>query len=119
MRTICFITLLTLLGYGCEKSTNKTTATTRQAIPSMKEIPIEKVLGFAKVDQLRIRELPSLQSRVLIELSEGDSLYYLNQSTISTLTLEMRGEKMTSPWLKVETTTGLSGWTYGGGVRFN
>ena len=77
------------------------------------------MLCFAKVDQLRIRELPSLQSRVLIELSESDSLYYLNQSTISTLTLEMRGERTTSPWLKVETTMGLSGWTYGGGVKFD
>jgi len=119
MRVICFITLLTLLGYGCEKNTNETAATAKSPALSVKEIPVEKVLGFAKVDQLRIRELPSLKSRVLIELSEGDSLYYLNQSTLSTLTLEMRGEKTTSPWLKVETTSGLSGWTYGGGVKFN
>lgn len=118
MRIICFISLLTLLGYGCEKNTNESAVTAPKAALTVKEIPVEKVLGFAKVDQLRIRELPSLQSRVLIELSEGDSLYYLNQSTISTLTLEMRGEKTTSPWLKVETTTGLNGWTYGGGVRF-
>lgn len=119
MRIICFISLLTLLGYGCEKNIKKSAKTAPKPTFSVKEIPVEKVLGFAKVDQLRIRELPSLQSRVLIELSEGDSLYYLNQSTISTLTLEMRGKKTTSPWLKVETTTGLNGWTYGGGVRLN
>ncbi|MEL6717226.1 MAG: hypothetical protein AAFO82_07485 [Bacteroidota bacterium] len=118
MRIICFITLLTLLGYGCEKNTNESQASTQKVALSTKEIPVEKVLGFAKVDQLRIRELPSLKSRVLIELAESDSLYYLNESTVSTLTLEMRGEKVTSPWLKVETTRGLVGWTYGGGVRF-
>lgn len=119
MRIICFISLLTLLGYGCEKNTNENAMAAPKPTFSVKEIPVEKVLGFAKVDQLRIRELPSLKSRVIIELSEGDSLYYLNQSTLSTLTLEMRGEKTTSPWLKIETTTGLSGWTYGGGVKFN
>jgi len=119
MRIICFISLLTLLGYGCEKNTNESATTAPKSTFSVKEIPVEKVLGFAKVDQLRIRELPSLQSRVLIELPEGDSLYYLNESTISTLTLDMRGKKVTSPWLKVETTKGLMGWTYGGGVKFN
>ncbi|MEM8523976.1 MAG: SH3 domain-containing protein [Bacteroidota bacterium] len=119
MRIICFISLLTLLGYGCEKNTNENAPQVQQATLSVKEIPVEKVLGLAKVDQLRIRELPSLQSRVLVELAENDTLYYLNESTVSTLTIEMRGEQMTSPWLKVETAKGTIGWTYGGGVRLN
>ena len=121
MKRLYFIALLTLLFGACEKNVNKnsTSNTTNANIDfSVRDIPIKKALVFAAVDQLRIRELPSLKGRVLVELLEGDSLYYLNARTVNTTSIQLRGEQVNFPWLKVETTSGLTGWTYGGGVQF-
>ncbi|MEM0991756.1 MAG: hypothetical protein AAF847_17030 [Bacteroidota bacterium] len=121
MKQLLFISLLTLLLIACEKNVNENSNvnnTNANIDLSVREIPIKKALVFASVDQLRIRELPSLESRVLTELGEGDSLYYLNARTLGTTQIRLRGELVRFPWLKVETTTGLGGWTYGGGVRF-
>ncbi|MEM9887951.1 MAG: hypothetical protein AAF849_18800 [Bacteroidota bacterium] len=121
MNRLLFITLLTLILGACEKNVNENDSadTTNASIDiSVRDIPVEKALVFASVDQLRIRELPSLKSRVLIELLEGDSLYYLNARTLSTTQIQLRGQRVNFPWLKVETAAGLIGWTYGGGVRF-
>lgn len=123
MKVLYFITLLTLIFYSCEKNVNKSTSTnsvTEQIDFSTRKVPIEKSLILANVDQLRIRDVPSLKnSRVIVELSEGDSLYYLHTSTVNTLKLELRGQTFNRPWLKVETIGGTVGWTYGGGVTFN
>jgi len=124
MKVVYFITLLTLIFYSCEKNVNES-ASTNTTTPSSttfatKKVPLGKALILANVDQLRIRDVPSLKnSSVIVELSEGDSLYYLNTSTVNTLKLELRGQTFDRPWLQVETIGGTVGWTYGGGVTFN
>lgn len=123
MRTWYFITFLTLSGWACEKNVNNQSSSNQEGSNitnfSTRDIPVEKALSFAWVDQLRIRELPSLNSRVLIELSEGDTLYYLNTASTSTMKLTLRDKEFDAPWLKVETPDGIVGWTYGGGMRFD
>ncbi|MEM1325987.1 MAG: SH3 domain-containing protein [Bacteroidota bacterium] len=95
-----------------------TTTSNASSDQTIREIPIEKALIVAAVDQLRIRREPSLDGVVLTELSEGDSLYYLNAYTVKTTALRLRDQDMNRPWLKVETNDGKIGWTYGGGVDF-
>jgi hypothetical protein len=121
MQKFYFITLLTVFTFGCEKNVNEsvtTASSNEKTAQTMREIPVEKALVVAAVDQLRIRREPSLESVVLTELSEGDSLYYLNVYTVRTTALRLRDQDMNRPWLKVETPDGKVGWTYGGGVDF-
>lgn len=121
MQKFWFITLLTLFSMACEKNVNKTdevTSSNAETATTMREIPVKSTLIVATVDQLRIRREPSLESVVLRELKEGDSMYYLQVSTVKTTPLELRGEQMNTSWLKVQTLDSLVGWTYGGGVEF-
>lgn len=121
MQKFWFIILLTLFSLACEKNVNKTDNTdafNEETVIEVREVPVESVLIVAAVDQLRIRREPSLESVVLRELKEGDSMYYLQVSTVKTTPLELRGEQMNTPWLKVQTLDSLVGWTYGGGVDY-
>ncbi|MEM9992073.1 MAG: SH3 domain-containing protein [Bacteroidota bacterium] len=103
---------------ACEKEQASTsTAYAPVQLPAVKNIPVEDIEIYAGVDQLRVRELPSLDSRVLVELVEGDTLYYLNTETVRTMKLNLRGKTYNAPWIKVRTQDDKQGWTYGGAVN--
>lgn len=107
---------LLLLACGKEQAKNPATATTKRAVVAPKSIPVEPVEVYAWVDQLRVRSLPTLDSRVIVELLEGDTLYYLNTETVRRTELTLRDKKFNRPWVKVQTKDGKSGWVYGGGI---
>ncbi len=71
---------------------------------------------YAWVDQLRVRQLPMLDAPVIIEVAEGDTLFFLNEKTVEKVQLTLREKKFNEPWLKVRTQSGHEGWVYGGGV---
>jgi Bacterial SH3 domain len=73
---------------------------------------------FAWVDKLRVREEPDANSKILVELNEGDSLVFLKEKTDFTQKISIRGKVFDEPWLKVRTRDNKTGWVFGGGVKF-
>ncbi|MEM1321776.1 MAG: SH3 domain-containing protein, partial [Bacteroidota bacterium] len=82
-------------------------------------VPPAKVLFYAWVDKLRLREKPDAKSKVIAELTEGAVLDYLHEKTAFTKQVTLRGKIYDEPWLKVRSSDGLTGWVYGGGVKEN
>lgn len=117
MRKTLFITFLTILLWSCKENKEDNFDVPTTVTAEIKEIPVEPQLAIVNVDQLRIRNLPDLSSSIIVELSEGDTLYYLNQRTLETTELILREQTINAPWLKVRTTNGLEGWVFGGGIR--
>lgn len=120
MRKCYFITFLTLILLSCKEkqSTTAPVLSANQTKPEVKIITVEPALATAWVDQLRVRSLPKFDSRVLRELSEGDTLFYLNEKTLEKTKLTLRDRTFNQPWLKVRLDNGQEGWVYGGGIRF-
>ena len=71
---------------------------------------------YAKVDRLRLREAPELQAKVVTMVEEGAKLQFLNEVSAQTETLELRGETITAPFLKVQTEAGKQGWVFEGAL---
>ncbi len=118
MRKLCFITFLTLVLASCKDNTEtKIPVVSDAGNFETRIIPVEPALAIAWVDQLRIRTLPDVESRVIRELSEGDTLFYLNERTFETNQLTLRDSIFDQPWLKVRLTNGQEGWVFGGGIK--
>ncbi len=112
-----FITFLTILLWSCKENKEENFNVPTTIVAEAKEIPVLPVLAIVEVDQLRIRKFPDLSGGIIVELSEGDTLYYLNQRTLETTELVLRAQTVHAPWLKVRTTNGLEGWVFGGAIR--
>lgn len=116
MRHLFSLFFFSLLLLACTQNESQTTTQTNINIPPTRSIPVEPIEMYAGVDQLRVRDLPSLKGRVLVELLEGDTLYFLNAETIRRTKLTLRDKTYNAPWIKVRTKDGKEGWTYGGAV---
>ncbi len=83
--------------------------------------PIEietETQAYCKVNNLRVRELPDLNSKVIAMLSEGETVVYLKERSDKTETVELRGQKVTAPFYRIKTQKGESGWVFGGALSF-
>ena len=69
------IIFLSLVFTACKKENTATTAPANTTAREAKEIPIEPLEMYAWVDQLRVRSLPTLNSRVFVEMVEGDTVH--------------------------------------------
>ncbi|MEM9916651.1 MAG: SH3 domain-containing protein [Bacteroidota bacterium] len=78
----------------------------------------EVVTIYAWVEKLRLRAEPDTRGDILAELKEGEQLTYLNEKTPATEKVSLRGQIYDEPWLKVRNQSGITGWVYGGGVKF-
>lgn len=123
MKRLHIIILLTfvLLFYQCgndashSSDINASGADTTAQVGT-RSIPVEPKVVYAWVDQLRVRQLPTLESPVVTELAAGDTLFFLNEQTVEKVQLTLREKKFNQPWIKVRTKNGREGWVYGGGV---
>lgn len=73
---------------------------------------------YVYVEGLKLREEPYLNKTVLAELTINTTLTYLNEKTPFAQKITLDNVTYNEPWLKVQTSDNLSGWVYGGGVRF-
>lgn len=70
------------------------------------------------VENLRVRESPNLNSRVLLSLKEGTKILYLHEKSSHTDKITLRGKEYDTHWLKIKLTSDtISGWVYGGAVE--
>jgi len=134
MQKIFFILLLTISGlfFAC-KDTNSTasgTNTTGTESPKIDEnignstdsksekVKDDDITVYTWVDNLRLRSEPDTNSEVVKELKEGDALTFLGEKTDFTKKVNLRGKVYDEPWLKVRTEDDITGWVFGGAVRF-
>jgi tetratricopeptide (TPR) repeat protein len=85
---------------------------TKNAAPSS-----QKAFVVSRVDELRIRQQPHADAKVVEGLDEGERATWLAQSN-SRYTSSLRGQTLTAPWYRVRSAQGIEGWVFGGGVTF-
>lgn len=73
----------------------------------------EPVFYVSKVRNLRLRENPDLQAKVIKLLGICEKIEYIETSQ-TCYTVESDGEKITAPWIKVITKDGAMGWIWSG-----
>ncbi|NJL74170.1 MAG: hypothetical protein HC892_03135 [Saprospiraceae bacterium] len=117
-----FIIFLTLGLINCKENTPQMPSTSDKDLTDLdttKALALIPTVATVWVDQLRMRTFPTLESSVVVELQSGDTLYYLHEKTVQYQTLVLRDSTFYSPWLKMKTRLGQTGWVYGGGVVFD
>ena len=73
---------------------------------------------YVWVDKLRLRQNADTRSEILQELDEGEAILYLNEKSNFTEKINLRGEIFDEPWLKVKTSENITGWVYGGAIKY-
>ena len=89
-----------------------------QPAPEEEEIapkPIFQVY-FVNVDNLRVREAPNLESKVLDKIKEGSLVYSMNEYSERKETVTLRGKQTTAPYFFVNGNGFNEGWVYGGAL---
>ncbi len=76
----------------------------------------KRPLIYASIDKLRLRQAPDLDAQTVHRLSLGEPVIYLNERTSFTTPVQMQGQVLQQPWLKVITIDSLEGWAYAGGL---
>lgn len=98
-----------------EQDEAPTTVTVQDSTP--KPAPVEQPSTYyASVDNLRVREQAALSAKTVTTVKEGAKLEYMGETSAEKITLELRGESMTEPFVKIKTTKGKVGWVYKGAV---
>jgi hypothetical protein len=121
MKTSLFIfasCLLLIFLPGCEPDSDKDTDSGLADSIRVETPAPQNLYVYAWVDDLRIRTEPGLKSTILLTLSQGDSVLFLNERSDFTEKIALRGTVFDDPWLKVKLQTGKEGWIFGGGVKF-
>ncbi|MES0491822.1 MAG: SH3 domain-containing protein [Leptospirales bacterium] len=71
---------------------------------------------YSQVDQARIRKQSGLSGKAIGFLAEGEKVIFLEEESSETAKVTLRGKKYNSPFLKIETLNGVTGWVYGGAL---
>lgn len=86
------------------------------SIQKLSGIPFSVVIIRAKG---AVYAQPSIQSKKLIVLSQGDSLVFTNQITTNTTAQLIENIPHNEPWLRVLLGDNTMGWIYGGNIGFD
>ncbi|MDP5171394.1 MAG: SH3 domain-containing protein [Bacteroidia bacterium] len=70
---------------------------------------------FPWVDGLRIRKSYP-DGEVIGVLSAMERVYFLREKSKEETTIQLRGNDITAPWVKIQTNEGLVGWVFGGAI---
>gem|GEM_PF-582982 len=116
LRRFLLVCLLAASFTACQTPSEETEA--RGGQDSLANAAPKDVYLYAWVDNLRIRENPDVESKIITTISEGDSILFLKQKTNFTTKVSLRGEDFDEPWYRVQTSIRQIGWVYGGGVLF-
>lgn len=124
------VLLLLILLTSCGNSTDGAVAETTEepSAPAIAPGTIEvdnassAVTYFTIVDELRMREEPSTESRVITKLALGEQLVYLNEQSKEQLTVKLQGTTVQGNWKKVSVDPQgngktITGWVFGGALK--
>ncbi|NPV03080.1 MAG: SH3 domain-containing protein [Brevinematales bacterium] len=81
-----------------------------------KEVLMDKSY-YSWVDKLNLRDKPSLTSKVVYQLPEGEDVVFLGKKTKEEITIQLRGTNYTAPWVLVQAKNGTQGWIFAGGLK--
>lgn len=73
---------------------------------------------YVSIEGLKVRKSPSTEAEILETLSLFDEVYFLNEVTDSTSTVNLGKQTVSEPWIKVQTKKGRAGWVFGAGVHY-
>lgn len=73
---------------------------------------------YVSLEGLKVRKSPSTGAEVLETLNLFDEVYFLNEVTDSTTTVNLGKQTVTEPWIKIQTPKGRAGWVFGAGVHY-
>ena len=71
---------------------------------------------WAAVDELRVRETPTADGKVITTIAEGTSIKSTGKTSDEKITVELRGQKVTDAFYEVTTAKGQHGWVFAGAV---
>ena len=71
---------------------------------------------YVTVENLRLRDTPSLNGKVLTTVDEGARLIDLGEQSDNVERATIRGNEVVSNFFKVKTEKGIIGWAFGGGL---
>lgn len=94
--------------------------------PKEEEVPVEEVAEsivpqtklYVTLENLNMRDRPSLSGKILDRLKLFDEVIYLNEVTDFRQEIELGSIVTNEPWIKVKTEDGTEGWVYGAGVHY-
>ncbi len=101
-------------------ATNATTgaATTGKTAQSATNPDAGRSKLYVTIDKLKVRKTPGLKGELLGELKLFDEVYYMDEVTDSSFTVNLGTEKATEPYVKIKTKRGTVGWVFGAGVHY-
>lgn len=73
---------------------------------------------YVILENLNVRDKPSLKGKIVARLKLFDEVAYLNEVTDFKEEVELGNIITNEPWVKVRTNDGTEGWVYGAGVKY-
>lgn len=128
-KCIPLILLLTLLSFtACGDKSEPTVddsfsdAETKSEETYEQQVPKETTVYRTTVDELRLRDNPGTEARVISKLPLGQEVVSLDEASEDTYTATLGGKKVTDVWRKVRLTEeqerkSVEGWAFGGGLK--
>lgn len=74
----------------------------------------ETNIYVSTVDNLRIREMPELNGKVIGKLMRFEEVEYLDEMSKTETSIEVEGEMKKAPWILIKTKNGVEGWVWRG-----
>lgn len=116
MRTSLLLLLIpAALLFGCrQKNAGAEQAASTETMADKGPVQFETA-----VSDLRMRETPGEKGVIVATLPKGAKLEDLGEVSDFTTRVTLRGITFDEPWIKVKTSSGQTGWVYGGGLIFD
>lgn len=81
-------------------------------------VNVEKTKLYVVIDGLNMRTAPRLNAQVMDRLQLYDEVWFMNEKTDTTQTINLGKIVANEPWVKVQNKKGKVGWVYGAGVHY-
>ncbi|MBX7242115.1 MAG: SH3 domain-containing protein [Bacteroidia bacterium] len=110
--------LFTLSLFSCTKEKENQESGQKSEEPGQSTTAAVKSVKMWKavVDDLRVREKPELNGKVILKVPYGTLMDDLNDKTPYETEVELQGVKTKAPWIKIRTRQGQEGWVHGAAV---
>jgi hypothetical protein len=105
------------LGRKIEAAKSDTPKTSPATSPAVSAAPALSRL-YVCLENLKVRKSPNTSAEILETLPLFEEVYFLNEVSDSSTTVNLGKQTVTEPWIKVQTRKGRAGWVFGAGVHY-